>query len=68
MNQPVTCLRYTEPASMLVASMPTVGANIKAARLAAGITVQGELAEKMGVPQPQLRALVKFEPSMNNYT
>lgn len=32
----------------------SIGKNIKAAREAAGIKTQGELARKLGVPQPQL--------------
>jgi transcriptional regulator with XRE-family HTH domain len=34
--------------------VPTIGENIKQARLAAGIKTQGELAKILGVPQPQL--------------
>lgn len=38
---------YAEP-------VRTIGENIKAARKAAGIKTQGELAKRIGVPQPQM--------------
>ncbi len=38
----------------MLSHVPSIGENIKAARDAAGITTQGELAKRLGVPQPQL--------------